>query len=271
MVVFPNCKINLGLHIRRKRPDGYHDLETIFYPIQQKDVLEIITSHGKPFSFQQEGILVEGDSETNLCVKAYRLLQKDFPDLPNIEMLLYKTIPTGAGLGGGSADGAFALKLLNDKYKLGLSTEQLCQYALQLGSDCPFFIWNKPVFAEARGEKMQEIKLNLFGLHILVVNPGIHVNTGKAFQALTLDDSDSHFTQIMDAPIEDWKDILYNDFEPSVFFQYPAIEKLKNSLYENGALYASMSGTGSSCFGIFKEKPNTDFVPATYFKAIFEL
>jgi len=271
MVVFPNCKINLGLHIRRKKADGYHDLETIFYPIQQKDILEIIPSPSGKFRFQQEGITIEGLPESNLCVKAYHLLKQDFPELPNIEMFLYKTIPTGAGLGGGSADGAFALMLLNNKFKLNLTQEQLCQYALQLGSDCPFFIWNKPVFAELRGEKMQEINIDLSGFYIVVVNPGIHVNTGKAFQALTLDDSESHFTQIANEPIENWKNILFNDFEPVVFAQYPAIENLKNQLYKNGAAYASMSGTGSSCFGIFREVPNLSFLPEEYFRANFRL
>ncbi|PZP41397.1 MAG: 4-(cytidine 5'-diphospho)-2-C-methyl-D-erythritol kinase [Pseudopedobacter saltans] len=269
MVVFPNCKINLGLHIRRKRTDGYHDLETIFYPVQQKDILEVIPS--SQFSFRQEGIAVEGEANDNLCVKAFHLLKKDFPDLPNVEMFLYKTIPTGAGLGGGSADGAFALQLLNDKFHLGLTQDQLCQYALILGSDCPFFIWNKPVFAESRGEKMQEVNIDLTGFYILMVNPGIHVSTGAAFQALNLHDIDSHFQKIVSIPVEDWKDHLYNDFEKVVFPQYPEIENLKRLLYDNGAIYASMSGTGSTCFGIFKERPDLDFLPNQYFKAQFSL
>ncbi len=271
MVVFPNCKINLGLHVRRKNADGYHDLETIFYPIQQKDILEIIPSPTGKFHFRQEGIAIEGLQENNLCVKAYHLLKNDFPELPNIEMFLYKTIPTGAGLGGGSADGAFALMLLNDKFKLQLSKEQLCQYALQLGSDCPFFIWNRPVFAELRGEKMQEINIDLSGFHIVIVNPGIHVNTGKAFQGLRLDDSDSHFEQIANKPIENWKNILFNDFESNVFKEFPIIEQLKKQLYVHDALYASMSGTGSSCFGIFSELPDLSFLPKEYFKAHFIL
>lgn len=271
MVVFPNCKINLGLHIRSKRTDRYHNLETVFYPIQQKDILEIITSPSGELRFQQEGIVVEGAPEDNLCVKAYRLLKQDFPELPAVEMFLYKTIPTGAGLGGGSADGAFALRLLNDIYKLHLSKETLCQYALHLGSDCPFFIWNQPVFAESRGEKMQEISIDLAGFYIVVANPGIHINTGKAFQTLILDDSESHFMDIANASVESWKNILYNDFEPIVFKQYHAIENLKNQLYENGALYASMSGTGSSCFGIFKEKKDLSFLPNGYFRVQFPL
>ncbi|MFT4202744.1 MAG: 4-(cytidine 5'-diphospho)-2-C-methyl-D-erythritol kinase [Chitinophagaceae bacterium] len=270
MVVFPNCKINLGLHIRRKRADGYHDLETIFYPVPQKDILEITAAPTGQFHFRQEGLVIDGTSESNLCVKAYRLLKQDFPDLPAIEMFLYKTIPTGAGLGGGSADGAFALRLLNDRFKLGISKEQLVQYALQLGSDCPFFVWNTPVLAESRGEKMRTIELSLSGLCLVVVNPGIHVSTGNAFQSLTLQDVDSHFEQIANEPIENWKNILYNDFEPVIFPRFPAIEKLKTQLYENGALYASMSGSGSSCFGIFRDVPELD-LPTEYFQTWFRL
>jgi len=189
MVVFPNCKINLGLRIIRKRNDGYHDLETVFYPIPLTDALEVIRVSGADtdIAFQSSGLPISGDSTNNLCVKAYQLLKKDFPQLGSVQMHLHKVIPMGAGLGGGSSDGAFALQLINDLFHLQLSKEQLIGYALQLGSDCPFFILNQPCFASGRGEKMEPVALDLSGYHFAIVNPGIHVNTGWAFSQLQLD------------------------------------------------------------------------------------
>lgn len=271
MVVFPNCKINLGLHIRRKRADNYHDLETIFYPIMQRDMVEVLPSKSGKFSFQQDGLKIEGNPENNLTVKAYHLLKQDFPNLPAINMFLYKTIPAGAGLGGGSADGAFTLHLLNDLFRLAISKEKLSEYALQLGSDCPFFLVNKPAFAQGRGEKLRPIDITLAGLHILIVNPKIHISTGEAFQKLKLKDEESHFEKIAEQPIEKWKDILYNDFEEVIFPLYPEIRIIKEQLYQNGALFAAMSGTGSTCFGIFKQLPNLDFLPKQYFCVHFPL
>ena len=186
-------------------------------------------------------------------------------------MFLYKTIPAGAGLGGGSADGAFTLRLLNDLFRLAISKEKLSEYALQLGSDCPFFLVNKPAFAQGRGEKLQPIDITLAGLHILIVNPKIHISTGEAFQKLKLKDEESHFEKIDEQPIEKWKDILYNDFEEVIFPLYPEIRIIKEQLYQNGALFAAMSGTGSTCFGIFKQLPNLDFLPKQYFCVHFPL
>jgi 4-diphosphocytidyl-2-C-methyl-D-erythritol kinase len=263
MVIFPNCKINLGLRILRKREDGYHDLETIFYPLGIKDVLEVITSTNAEttkanINFHQSGLAIDGDASTNLCVRAFELLRKEFPSLASIEMHLHKNIPLGAGLGGGSADGAFALMLINEKFQLGLSTEKLIDLALQLGSDCPFFIVNSPSYATGRGEFMEPISLNLSAYNFLVVSPGIHVSTAKAFSLVKPALPALSLRQIVQKPIADWKNELVNDFEQPVFELHPEIKQIKEELYEAGALYASLTGSGSSVFGIFEKKINTD-------------
>lgn len=272
MVVFPNCKINLGLNILNKRADGFHNLETVFYSIMIKDALEVIkssvishqsivnshqslvNSHQSLVDFTTTGLSINGDEQNNLCIKAYHLLKKDFPDLPTIQMHLHKAIPIGAGLGGGSADGAFALKLLNEKFKLQLSLDQLKNYALQLGSDCPFFIINKPCFATSRGEVLEEINLDLSAFNFVMVNPNIHINTGWAFYNITPALPKKSIKEIIQQPINTWKNELLNDFEKPVFEQYPEIKNIKENLYEQGALYASMSGTGSTVFGIFEKQ-----------------
>jgi len=281
MISFPNCKINLGLNILKKRDDGFHDLETAFYPLMLKDVLEIIPATNKQHptsntqelslqtvNFSSSGLTIDGDSSTNLCVKAYHLLKKDFPQLPNIEMHLHKAIPMGAGLGGGSADGAFTLRLLNDKFNLNLSTEQLISYALQLGSDCPFFILNQPCFATSRGEVMRNIELDLSGYQFVIINPGIHVNTGWAFSHIIPSTPQKSIAQIIQQPIATWKDELVNDFELPVAKQYPAISSIKEQLYAAGATYASMSGSGSTVFGIFDKELNPALdLSSAYFMA----
>ena len=254
MVVFPNCKINLGLYITQKRPDGFHNLETVFYPVGLKDALEIIPAHHaeKEITFSSSGLIVDGKVEDNICIKAYQLLKKDYPQLPSIKMHLHKAIPMGAGLGGGSADGAFALKLQNEKFQLGLSTQQLIDYALQLGSDCPFFIVNKPCFATSRGEILETVELDLLAYHFAIVNPGIHVNTGWAFAQLQLNNSNRpDLKEIIQQPISTWKDQLINDFEEPVCKAHPEIANIKQQLYNAGAVYASMTGSGSTVFGIF--------------------
>ncbi|MBI1781542.1 MAG: 4-(cytidine 5'-diphospho)-2-C-methyl-D-erythritol kinase [Sphingobacteriales bacterium] len=270
MIVFPNCKINLGLTITRKREDGFHDLETVFYPIAIKDALEITQQPdaNTPTTFTQSGITIEGNADDNLCLKAYHLLKKDFPHLPNIQLHLHKVIPMGAGLGGGSSDGAFTLKLLNQKFQLGLSVEQLIDYALQLGSDCPFFIINQPCFATGRGEFLQKITIDLSAYRFVIVNPGIHVNTGWAFSQLQLKPV-SDILKMSDTllqPVESWKDVLINDFEKPVFEKHPEIKNIKDKLYEAGAVYASMSGSGSTVYGLFTAKPMLEnSFPAHYF------
>ena len=271
MIVFPNCKINLGLHVVRKREDGYHDLETIFYPLPLRDVLEAVRSEeSQAVSLQMSGLPVQGKPEDNLCIKAYNLLKKDHPQLGATALYLHKVIPMGAGLGGGSADGAFTLQLLNDKYQLGLSTEKLLDYALQLGSDCPFFIVNKPCYATGRGELMESIPLDLSTYSFLVVHPGVHINTGWAFSQLTPAPSTRSLKAIVQEPVANWRSVLKNDFEAPVCKQHPDLQAIKEKLYEAGALYASMTGSGSCFFGIFpKEQLPAIQWPAQY--AVFQL
>lgn len=252
MLLFPNCKINLGLHILNKREDGFHNLETVFYPISINDALEIIPAADTDLQFSQTGLTVEGNEADNICVKAYHLLKKDFPQLPGAKMHLHKAIPMGAGLGGGSADGAFALQLLNTIFKLQLTQQQLINYALQLGSDCPFFIINQPCFATGRGEIMEPVPLDLSAYKIAIINPRIHVNTGWAFSQLTPAVPAKSIQQIITQPIQTWKDEMKNDFEDVVFAAHPSIKSIKETLYNSGALYAAMSGSGSTVFGIFK-------------------
>jgi 4-diphosphocytidyl-2-C-methyl-D-erythritol kinase len=268
MLLFPNSKINLGLHICSKRADGFHDLETIFYPIGLQDALEIIPSHNSTtdIEFTSSGLIVDGDMADNICIKAYHLLKKDFPDLPAIKMHLHKAIPMGAGLGGGSADGAFTLQLLNKKFTLNLSTPKLLNYALQLGSDCPFFIMNSPCFATSRGEILEPIEINLSGYQIVLVNPGIHINTGWAFAQLSPALPKRSLATIIAQPITTWKEELKNDFEKPVFEKYPEIKTIKENLYASGAVYAAMSGSGSTVYGIFEKGiPAPQFSNTNYF------
>lgn len=268
MIVFPNCKINLGLHIVGKREDGFHNLETVFYPIPFKDVLEIIPAknNNTGIEFNATGLTVDGEPENNLCIKAYHLLKKDFPQLPSVQVHLHKTIPMGAGLGGGSADAAFMLKMLNDKFQLNLPTSQLINYALQLGSDCPFFVINKPCYATGRGEILQEISLDLSAYKIILINPGIHINTGWAFSKIEPKPAKKQIKAIIEQPVESWKPDLQNDFEVPVFKAHPQIKEIKDSLYKLGAIFAAMSGSGSTVFGIFdKSIDTTPFSKKNYF------
>jgi 4-diphosphocytidyl-2-C-methyl-D-erythritol kinase len=257
MIVFPNCKINLGLHITRKREDGYHDLETIFYPLNLTDIVEFIPS--KSFSFQTTGIDIDRNSGQNLCVKAYELLKAVFPELPPVSMHLHKQIPMGAGLGGGSADGSFALKALNDHFQLGLSDEKLIELSLQLGSDCPFFIVNKPCYATGRGEILEPVLVNLAGYHILLVKPEISISTASAFSDIKPNVHPYSLRECIEEPVESWKERMVNDFEKTIFNRFPLISAIKSELYANGAVYASMTGSGSSCYGLFREKPDLRF------------
>jgi len=268
MIVFPNCKINLGLHICNKREDGFHNIETVFYPVVLHDALEIITSPATAagIEFSSTGLPVAGSAGDNICVKAFHLLKKDFPQLPNIKMHLHKAIPMGAGLGGGSADGAFTLQLLNTKLNLHLSTAQLLGYAAQLGSDCPFFIINKPSYATGRGEILEAIDIDLSAYKIAIINPGIHVNTGWAFGQLTPAIPVKNIRYILAHPPATWKDTLVNDFEGPVFAAHPQIKDIKDALYAAGAIYAAMSGSGSTVFGLFeKEVSLQPFIDSNYF------
>ncbi len=251
MVIFPNCKINIGLNIRSKRSDGFHNIETVFYPIPWTDILEVINTNDSSSALHVSGLHFEGKESDNICLKAYHLLKHDFPQLPPVDIYLHKTIPAGAGLGGGSADGAFMLRLLNSKFNLALTENQLTEYSLQLGSDCPFFILNKPCFATGRGEEMMPVHVPLSGYVILLVNPGIHVNTGWAFSKIAPAIPVKSIKDIIQQPIETWKDEMKNDFEQPVFIEFSEISRIKQRLYEHGAVYASMSGTGSTVYGFF--------------------
>ena len=257
MILFPNCKINIGLNIIRKRPDGYHDLESIFYPLALKDVIEIIPS--QDFQFHNSGLPIPGTNKENLSARAYNLLKKDFPGMPPVNMYLHKNIPIGSGLGGGSADGAYMLRLLNDAFQLNLSTDQLVQYALQLGSDCPFFIINKPCFVSGRGELIENFPMDLSAYSFVLVHPGIHIDTALAFSKIIPALPLSRIREIVQRPVSDWKSSLSNDFEDAAFIEYPFLADIKKNLYQSGALYASMTGSGSSFYGIFKKNTIPSF------------
>jgi len=274
VITFPNAKINLGLNIVEKRPDGYHNLETVFYPIPLEDALEIHTLNHQSEKnenkciLKQSGIKISGNPETNLVVKAYRLLDEQF-HLPPVEFHLFKHIPSGAGLGGGSADAAFTLKLLNDKFELELTYEELEEFAGRLGADCAFFISNSPVYAEGIGNIFFPITLSLKDYQIIIIKPDIFVSTREAFAKITPRHPERSLKEIIRLPVEQWKETMVNDFEASVFSAFPAIGEIKEELYRQGALYASMSGSGSSVFGIFPlnvELPKTAFKEE---KAIF--
>ena len=255
MITYPNAKINLGLNIVEKRPDGYHNLETVFYPINLQDALEVNLREGEDeFSLKVSGVSIEGKPEDNLVVKAYRLLKKDYPNMPAIDIHMYKHIPTGAGLGGGSADAAFMIKLLNEKFKLNLSIEKMEEYAAILGADCAFFIQNKPVFASGIGNIFEPIQLSLKGYYLVLVKPDIFVSTKDAFAHITPMQPTQSLKEIIRMPVETWRATMKNDFEESVFQKFPEIAAIKDKLYDLGAIYASMSGSGSSVFGIFREQ-----------------
>jgi 4-diphosphocytidyl-2-C-methyl-D-erythritol kinase len=273
VIFFPNCKINLGLHILQKRADGFHDLQTVFYPIPVQDGLEIIRNawpSAEPIELTCSGLAVDTSPENNICYRACQLLKKDFPGLPPLKIHLHKTIPLGAGLGGGSADGAFTLLLLNRKFNLELTEEQLISYALQLGSDCPFFIINQPCFATGRGEKLERIDLDLSAYRIVLVNPGIPVNTGWAFSQAVPSGGKRSLKEIVALPVAEWRKNLDNDFEKTVFALHPEIKTIKDQLYEQGAVYASMSGSGSTLYALFPKTdlPQFGFPPHYFMKSI---
>lgn len=253
MITFPNAKINLGLNIVEKRPDGYHNLETIFYPINLQDALEVTRreNNDKEYTLHISGSPLEGEPEDNLVVKAYKLL-KDYPGLLPVDIHMYKHIPAGAGLGGGSSDAACMIKLLNDKFSLGLSTERMEEYAVKLGADCAFFIRNKPVFATGIGNLFEPVELSLKGYHIILIKPDIFVSTRDAFAEIKPVRPAVSLKEIVKQPMETWKNSMKNDFEDSVFKKFPEIAAIKDELYDLGAVYAAMSGSGSSVYGIFK-------------------
>ena len=271
MIVFPNCKINLGLNIIRKRADGFHDLETFFFPVALRDALEILPASGNTTRLTVTGFLA-GKPEDNLCIKAFDLLKKDYPMLPEIDIHLHKNIPPGAGLGGGSADAAFTLLLLDKKFNLGISEKKMHEYALLSGSDCPFFLIDKPCLATSRGEILEPVNLSLSGYKILLINSGIHINTGEVFRKVEPAAPEKNIKEIIQQPVENWKAELVNDFEKIIFKIYPRLKEIKETIYNSGALYASMSGSGSTLYGIFEKASiiNYPFEHA-YFYRVFDL
>lgn len=257
MILFPNAKINIGLNITKKRSDGFHELETVMFPTSLTDVLEInresLASKTR-IKLSISGIKIDDNTGDNLIVKAFHLLDKDF-NLKPISVHLHKSIPIGAGLGGGSADAAFMLKGLNEMFELDLSLDRLEHYAARLGSDCAFFIRNEPAYATGRGELLEPITVGLKNYHLVIVIPKTTISTAEAYSKVTPQKSKNDLKESIDLPVESWKTFIKNDFEDSVFPQKPEIEKLKIDLLSSGATYASLSGSGSAVYGIFREKP----------------
>ena len=262
MLCFPNAKINLGLNVVYRRSDGYHELETIFYPVEIKDALEIVPTKeeladNQRYRLFQSGLAIQGNEDDNLVIKALKLISRDHI-LPAIDIHLLKKTPFGAGLGGGSANAAAMLKMMNKMFELDYSNEQLINLAAKLGADCPFFIKNTPVFATGIGEKMEDIELNLSNYHFVLIKPDISINTGLAYSMITPKRPEVSLKEIVKMPPEQWKGLMINDFETPIFKKHPQINDIKQQLYELGAVYASMSGSGSSVYGFFNKMPQID-------------
>ncbi len=251
MICFPNAKINLGLQVVEKRPDGFHNLQTVFYPIGLCDALELIPADS--YQLHISGINVACEDENNLVTKAFRLMEKKYGIAP-VEIWMRKAIPFGAGLGGGSADAAFTLKALDSLFHLNLGEEKLCEEAANLGSDCPFFIGDRPVYATGRGEIFHPCRLSLKDWYLVLVIPPIAVSTAEAYRGIRPQWPASTPSDIVGRPVKEWSNILVNDFETSIFAAHPAIASVKEELYRQGAAYASMSGSGSSVFGLFEKE-----------------
>lgn len=269
MISFPNCKINLGLSVNEKRIDGFHNIETVFCPIMFTDVLELLKTDKNTVEIDVRGLDVDGKKEDNLCIKAYNLIKENY-DIEPVKIVLYKSIPTGAGLGGGSADAAFTLKMLNDFFSLKIEDKTLQAYASLLGSDCSFFIKNDPVFAYGKGNIFKPINLNIKGYEIVIVKPLVSVNTAFAYSLISpTKKTKSVFDIIQNTDISFWRYELINDFEEPVIEKYPEIGRIKEMLYEKGAIYSSMSGSGSAIFGIFDNSKNVkkeDFPGCIFWK-----
>lgn len=291
MICFPNAKINLGLHITSRRQDGYHNLESIFYPIGLKDALEIVpfnpelsytgdghreaTATEQPrlmhkqgrsplFKFHQTGRMIEGDEEDNLVIRALRLIGAEHP-IPAIAIHLLKKIPSGAGLGGGSSNAASMLHLLNDNFNLGYTLQELTHLAVRLGADVPFFIHNKPAYATGIGDQLEPLELDLSDLFFIVVKPDVMISTKEAYARITPRQPELSLREIVKKPVTEWRELMKNDFEPALFKKYPQICTLKQQLYERGALYASMSGSGSSVYGFFQHEPEMKGIYSDHF------
>ena len=268
MITHPIAKINLGLNVVERRPDGYHNLKTVFYPVPISDELEVNPNEGSAeydCELTLEGIAIEGDVQKNLIVKAYQLLKQDFPQMPRVCARLKKGIPTQAGMGGGSSDGAYMLVMLQELFQLGLTKEQLCGYAARLGADCAFFIDPQPQYAEGIGEQLSPVALSLKGWHIGIVRPAIPVSTKEAYSLITPKRPVLNCRDVISQPVEKWRNLLVNDFEEGIFKLHPELGHVKQQLYELGAVYAAMSGSGSALFGLFHEPVKlTSLFPDTF-------
>lgn len=260
MIAFPNAKINLGLHVCHKRPDGYHHIETIFYPIPLCDILEVVHAPqgSAPWQWHNSGMAVDAPAGQNICIKALQLVQHHYAIGP-VQVQLHKIIPFGAGLGGGSSDGAAMIDLLDKLFELQMPLSLRTELATRLGADCPFFIHNRPAFATGIGNELTPISLNLSGFHLVLVKPPIHVSTPEAYRGVTPAPPRHSLTQIAARPVSEWKQLLINDFEQSVFARHPQIGHIKDELYRLGAVYAAMSGSGSTVFGLFETKAQVSF------------
>ncbi|MFZ4521584.1 MAG: 4-(cytidine 5'-diphospho)-2-C-methyl-D-erythritol kinase [Bacteroidales bacterium] len=272
MIDFPNCKINLGLNVTSRRSDGFHDIETQFFPVPFHDAVEIIPAPDGVFQFRTSGIEIPGEPEENLIVRAFRLLQADY-HLPEVRMHLHKVVPAGSGLGGGSSDAAYTLKIVNQVFTLGIDNSTLLDYARRLGSDCAFFIGNKPALAFGKGDQFEPFGPDLQGLYLVIVIPGVHVSTADAYSMVVPAVHTPSIREVIQLPVDVWKDLLVNDFEKPVFAKFPVIGHIKQELYDAGAVYASMSGSGSALYGLFADRPvtgqfNRYFVWETYLGAI---
>ena len=256
MVIFPKAKINIGLRITGKRSDGFHNIETIFYPVGLCDAIEFITQENplKEDNLVLTGFQSDLSPADNLVIKAVIKI-REIKNIPFLKIHLLKAIPAGAGLGGGSSDASTMLKSLNRYFNLGIEIEKLKEISLQLGSDCPFFIESNPCFAEGRGELMYPVNPLREGFHLIIINQGIHINTKEAYSGCTPKPPDTNLRELYNLDISKWKDLIINDFEESIFRKHPQIAELKKSLYDMGAVYCSMSGSGSTVYGIFYKKP----------------
>ena len=259
MLGFSNAKINLGLNIIEKRPDGYHNIESVFYPVGWADILEVLPA--ETFTFTTSGLPVPGEAAQNLVVKARNLLP---PAQGNVKIHLHKILPMGAGIGGGSSNGAFALKLMNTVLNLGLPAEQLLNLAGNLGSDCPFFIDNRPAFCHGTGTQFETTGLSLKGKFLVMVNPGIHISTAEAYAGITPRKPAVSVKDLVMQPLSEWKNRLVNDFEAPLITKYPLIGELRQALYTHGALYASMTGSGSTVYGIWEKETDLSRLFADY-------
>ncbi len=255
MLVFPKAKINLGLRITGKRPDGYHAIETVFYPVGLSDALELVAyPKGSDDTLTVTGSELPGRKEDNIVLRAVSLLREAFP-IPFMNIHLHKIIPAGAGLGGGSSDAAFMLRALNKTFSLSLGADELKSIAAMLGSDCPFFIDCQPAFASGRGEILSPLENVLDGYYIVLLNPGISISTKEAYENCSPAKPEKSLTELIDMPVSEWKDLIINDFEKTVFISHPEIKSIKHTLYGSGAIYSSMSGSGSTVYGLFNENP----------------